>query len=140
MRDFPVAVEFPMHWGEMDALGHANHTRFLVWMETARIALFREVGLISKGQPTVGPILANINVDYLAPVHHPADLVCGVRVSRLGRTSFVLEYGVAHVGAPDELVARASSVIVLVNYEKGIKVEISPALRESLESLLSSSD
>ena len=54
-------IYFSTHWGEMDALGHINHTRYLVWMETARIELFRAVGLLEH--PDIGPILANINVD-----------------------------------------------------------------------------
>ena len=135
MKEYPVKVEFPVHWGEMDALGHVNHTRFLVWMETARIVLFEQIGLMAQGQPEVGPILANINVDYLAPVHHPATLVCGTRVTGLGNTSFTLEYGVSHVDTPDILVARASSVIVLVNYVEGRKVALSQHLRDALEAL-----
>ena len=71
-------------------LGHVNHTRFLVDGER-QIALFEQIGLCR--QPEVGPILANINVDYLAPVHHPATIVCGTRVTGLGNTSFTLEYG-----------------------------------------------
>ena len=135
MQDYPVTIEFPVHWGEMDALGHVNHTRFLVWMESARIALFEQIGLMAQGQPEVGPILANINVDYLAPVHHPATIVCGTRVTGLGNTSFTLEYGVSLNDRPDILVARASSVIVLVNYVEGRKVKLSPDLRDALEAL-----
>ena len=135
MQEYPVTIEFPVHWGEMDALGHVNHTRFLVWMESARIALFEQIGLMAQGQPEVGPILANINVDYLAPVHHPATIVCGTRVTGLGNTSFTLEYGVSLNDRPDILVARASSVIVLVNYVEGRKVELSPDLRDALEAL-----
>lgn len=135
MQAYPVTIEFPVHWGEMDALGHVNHTRFLVWMESARIALFEQIGLMAQGQPEVGPILANINVDYLAPVHHPATIVCGTRVTGLGNTSFTLEYGVSLNDRPDILVARASSVIVLVNYVEGRKVKLSPNLRDALEAL-----
>ena len=135
MQEYPVTIEFPVHWGEMDALGHVNHTRFLVWMESARIALFEQIGLMAQGQPEVGPILANINVDYLAPVHHPATIVCGTRVTGLGNTSFTLEYGVSLNDRPDILVARASSVIVLVNYVEGRKVKLSPDLRDALEAL-----
>ena len=94
MNHYPFTVCFPVHWGDMDALGHVNHTRHLVWMETARIKLFDEIGLDWRAESTPGPILANLNVDYLAPVHFPARVECGLRTSRIGNTSFVIDYGV----------------------------------------------
>ena len=34
---FPVEVRFPLQWGEMDALGHANNACYFRWFEAARI-------------------------------------------------------------------------------------------------------
>lgn len=132
-----VTVEFPIHWGELDALGHVNHTRFLVWMESARMALFERVGLVWDGQPSHGPILARIEVDYLAPVHFPANIRVGAWVSRIGNTSFVINYDVhASNGQSETLVARGTSVIVTYDYTEGRKCVLPDDLRSGLERLV----
>ena len=113
----------------MDALGHVNHTRYLVWMETARIELFRAVGLLDI--PNIGPILANINVDYHLPVHHPADLWCDVYVHRIGGKSFTLNYTMGHKGA-EESVVEGTTVIVVYNYQNKSSVVIPDNVRAAL--------
>ena len=118
----------------MDALGHINHTRYLVWMETARIELFRAVGLLDI--PNVGPILANINANYLLPVHHPAQLWCNVRVSRVGGKSFTLHYTVGHHGS-DSAVVEGTTVIVVYDYKNNSSVAIPENVRAALKQYLS---
>ena len=133
MNNYKTVVEFPVHWGECDMLGHVNHTRFLVWMETARITLFDRVGLVTQDAPEFGPILANISVNYRAPVKFPSTVVCGTRVSRIGRTSFSMEYGLWLADEPNALVADATAVIVVVNYSEGKSQVIWDSLRRGLE-------
>ena len=131
MPTFPNLINFPVHWSEMDALGHVNHTRYLVWMETARIALFHDIGLMDV--PNIGPILANVNADYHQPVHHPAELWCGVRVTRIGTKSFTLHYAVGNQGEPDKWVAEATSVIVVYDYKSNRSCKIPENVRTLLE-------
>ena len=33
---FPVVVELPVVWGEMDSMRHVNNTVYIRWMEAAR--------------------------------------------------------------------------------------------------------
>ena len=132
MTHYPFTVSFPVHWGDMDAFGHVNHTRYLVWMETARIKLFDEIGLDWRDGSTPGPILANLNVDYLEPVHFPARLKCGLCISRVGNTSFVIDYGIWFEDEPERLVCRCQSVIVVYNYATQSKTPIWDDLRLGL--------
>ena len=133
MNGFPVVVHFPVHWGELDALGHVNNARFFTWFESARMALFERVGLASTGTPEIGPILAHTSCDFLAPVRHPAELLAGTRIVGLGNTSFTMEYQLALASRPEVTVARGRGVIVLIDYRDGSKVPIPAALREQLE-------
>ena len=65
---FPVLVMFPVHWGEMDALGHVNNARYFTWFESARIALFGQIGVLATREATgIGPILATTTCDFLGP-------------------------------------------------------------------------
>ena len=135
MSVYPITVEFPVHWAEMDALGHVNHARMITWMETARIALFDRIGLGSVGQAKLGPILANINVDYQAPIHYPATVVSKTRISKMGRKSFTMEYEIALAQAPEQALTTGTTVIVLYDYQNQSTVEIPDNLRDAIEAL-----
>jgi acyl-CoA thioester hydrolase len=131
MEGFRIVVRFPIHWGEMDALGHANNTRYFVWFESARIALFRELG-VTSGMGSVGPILAHTECDFLRPILYPADLVVGARVAAVGTSSVRIEHAVALADAPDRHCARGISVLVLYDYAAGQKVLVPDSLRAAL--------
>jgi acyl-CoA thioester hydrolase len=135
LQDYPFVVSFPVHWGELDALGHVNNSRYFTWFETARMHLFERLGLESTGSPEVGPILAHTGCDFLAPVTFPAEVRVGTRIARVGTTSFTMEYAVALAETPEEPVARGTGVIVLVSYRSGEKVPIPDDLRVALEEL-----
>jgi acyl-CoA thioester hydrolase len=135
MDGYPVTVRFPMHWGELDALGHANNTRYFVWFESARIETFQRIGVTADRPTNQGPILATTSCDFLRPLRWPADLVVGARIPRIGRTSFTMEYAVALQDSPDDHIARGSGVIVLIDYETGAKVEVDGSLRERIAAL-----
>jgi acyl-CoA thioester hydrolase len=130
-----ATVSFPVQWGEMDALGHVNHARFLTWLESARIALLVELGLLTAAHPATGPVLATITCDYLRPIVYPATVVVGVRVSAAGRTSITMEYSVWSPEAPDTPSARASSVVVIVDYATMAKVPLSDEVRAKIAAL-----
>lgn len=135
MNGFAVTVEFPLHWGEMDALGHVNNARFFTWFESARIAYFQKVGLLVEGGAPLGPILRKTECEFLKPVVFPAQLVVGARVTQLGNTSLTMEYAVARAEAPDQPLARGGGVVVLVNYATGEKANIPADLRATIEAL-----
>ena len=135
MDGYPVVVRFPLHWGEMDALGHVNNARYFTWFESARMALFEQVGLETAGTPTIGPILAHTSCDFLAPLHHPAEVLAGTRIERLGTSSFAMGYAVARADEPNRPVASGKGVLVLIDYTTGAKVPIPDDLRAALSAL-----
>lgn len=133
---FPVKLRLVVQWGELDALGHVNHARYLTWMESARIELLRRVGLATVGEVACGPILAHVRCDYLVPVHFPAEVEVGVRVTSLGRTSVGMAYEVTDaLGAEGRVHARGESVLVMYDFQRGEKVPVPDALRPLLEGL-----
>lgn len=133
MKDFPITVRFPVHWSEMDAYGHVNNARYFSWFETVRIAYLHQVGLVNPQGTTsdVGPIIANTSADYLKPVVFPANLVVGARVSRIGNTSFTMEYAVDDEAGTRY--ARGSAVVVTLRYPAMEKVPVPENVRAAIE-------
>jgi acyl-CoA thioester hydrolase len=132
---YPVRIEFDIHWSEMDAFGHVNNARYFTWFESARIAYFEKIGLRMDAPSEVGPIVAHIGCDYLAPVVFPAKLVCAASVPKIGNTSFSMDYALWRSDAPAELCARGESVIVTLDYTKMQKVRVPDALRRAIGEL-----
>jgi acyl-CoA thioester hydrolase len=131
--DYPVRIEFDIHWGDMDAFGHANNARYLTWFESCRTAYFRRIGLRIVAPSAVGPIIAHTSCDYLSPIVYPARLTCGASVSKLGNTSFTMRYGLWPSDAPGALAARGEAVIVLLDYRAKQKVRIGDEMRRAIE-------
>lgn len=125
-------IELPVQWGDMDALGHANNTRFFTWFESARIALFEKIGVVSTGPSSVGPILATTTCNYLAPLHYPAKIQVSARCTKIGETSLTMEYEIA---CGDRVHARGSSVAVLVDFTTSAKVRVPEAIRAAIAAL-----
>lgn len=132
---YPVTVEFPIHWGEMDAFGHVNNARYFTWFESSRIAFFQAAGIATQHRGEVAPILAAAHCDYLEPVVFPMRLVVGARATKLGNTSVTLEHAVWPVGTPERVLARGTSVVVLLNYATGEKVRVPDAIRTAIAAL-----
>ena len=141
MLGFPVTLELPVQWGEMDALRHVNNARYFTWYESARIAYFDRLRLAIPGSgPTVGfgevgPILASSSCDFLRPVTYPGVVRVGARVSEIGNSSLRMEYAVERTDAPEDPCARGSSVIVLVRYATLEKVRVPDEMRAAIKAL-----
>ena len=134
MAGWFIEVSLEVAWGEMDALGHVNNIRYHAWVEAARIALFRKLGMsVLPGDP-VGPILARIENDYLEPVEYPARVTVGMRAERVGNSSLTLEHAIWHAGAPDRVVARGRAVVVLINYASQETIRVPDEIRTALGS------
>lgn len=130
-----VTLALDVQWGDMDALGHVNNTRYLTWFESARIALFARIGLASVAPLTVGPILATTTCDFLRPVVFPARIEVGVRVASIGETSVTMEYEVRDAAAKATLYARGTSVVVVIDYGTMQKLRVPDDVRAAIDAL-----
>lgn len=135
IQGYEVVVRLPVLWGDMDAFGHVNNTRFIRWFESARIAYFQRLGIKTAAAAGLAPILAHVGCDYLAPVDFPNDVVVGARVTRIGTTSLTHEYVVALSDRPDRPVAKGTSVTVQYDYEAGKKAPIAEDLKQRIREL-----
>ena len=58
-----------------------------------------------------------------------------INVTKVGTTSITMEYGLWRDGDPDRLLARGSSVVVLVDYATGTKIPLPQEMRVRLSAL-----
>ncbi len=85
----PVKIRFR----DLDAFGHVNNAVYFTFMEMARVAYFSQIGLLKSGEfPSPFFIIAEATCQFKAPIDMQTSLIVQVRVSRLGRSSFDMEY------------------------------------------------
>ena len=135
LADFPVTVEIPVAWGDMDAMAHVNNTVYFRWFETARLECFAGVGLASFEETGgIGPILHSASCRYRIPLTYPDTVTVGVQIGEVGDDRFEMRYRVVshRHGA---VAADGESLIVTFDYGTGRKAEVSEKLRERLLAL-----
>jgi len=132
LADFPVRVEIPVAWGDMDAMGHVNNTVYFRYFETARISGFKALGLGSIEQSDdVGPILHSASCRFRIPLTYPDTVAVGARIGDIGDDRFVMAYrAVSH--RHGAVAADGESLIVNFSYATGAKAPVSDTLRARL--------
>lgn len=136
LAGFPVTVEIPVAWGDMDALGHVNNTVYFRYFETVRIAGFTRLGIgdITAAADGVGPILHSTNCRFRIPLTYPDTVTVGTRIGDIGEDRFVMHYrAVSHEHRA--VAAEGDGLIVTYDYLAARKAPISVALRARLDDL-----
>jgi acyl-CoA thioester hydrolase len=132
---FPVIIEIPIAWGEMDAFQHVNNTVYLRHFESVRIAYFERIEIIEFMQQTgIGPILAATNCVYKIPLTYPDTVSVGAKVDRIEEDRFSMSYAtVSH--RHRKLAASGTGSLVTFDYRKGCKAPVPKEIAARIRSL-----
>jgi acyl-CoA thioester hydrolase len=132
LAGYPVVVDIPVAWGEMDAFGHVNNTVYFRYFETARIAYFEALGYLKATEATgVGPILAHTDCRFRLPLEYPDRVRVGARADQVTESGFLMHYR-AVSERHGKVAAEGTGRIVSFDYRQGGK---SPLQREILEAI-----
>ena len=132
LAGYPVVVEIPVAWGEMDAFGHLNHAVYFRYMETARILYFERLGIPEfLGRDPVGPILGAISCRYRAPLTYPDRVSVGVKVTRVEEDRFVMAY-VIFSHSLGKLAAEGEGTMVCFDYRQNRKAPLPEKLKDRI--------
>lgn len=132
MPDFRFYHPIEVRYGDLDPQGHVNNSRYLTYLEQARIAYIRTLGLWEGGSfLDFSIILADAHVTFRAPVLFGQDIRVWVRVSRLGNKSLTMEYRLDEAGAGQDL-ALASTVLVAYDHHTHQTIPIPDAWRRAI--------
>lgn len=131
---FPIRVEIPVAWGDMDAFEHVNNTVYLRWFESARIAYFERIDALGiKAETGVGPILASTRCRFKIPLTYPDTVIAGARVptESIAEDRFSMDYAVWSA-RHERIAAEGDGVIVTFDYGRGTKAPIPEVLRQRI--------
>jgi acyl-CoA thioester hydrolase len=132
---YPVVVEWPVAWGEMDSYRHVNNVVYFRYFENARLEYFRRLDWFQFERETgVGPILAATQARFRRPLTYPDTVSVAVRVASLADDRFTMDYRiVSH--CQHAVTTEGHGTVVTYDHSQGKKVPISEELRRRIATL-----
>ena len=132
---YPVVIEFPIAWGEMDAFGHVNNAVFFRYFESARAAYFHRLNLWDfKDETGIGPILASTQCKFKAPLTYPDTISVGTTISDIQADRFTMQYLVVSHKL-QRVAAEGDGLIVIYDYQAQQKASLPDELRQRIATL-----
>jgi acyl-CoA thioester hydrolase len=135
LSGYPVVVEFPVAWGEMDAFQHVNNVAYIRYFENSRIAFSLKTGMHEYRERTgIGPILKSVTCRYKFPLTYPDTVSVGSRIAGIEDDRLImLHVVVSH--RHQKIAAEGEDIIVMYDYREGKKTAIPDSIRQHLLSL-----
>lgn len=135
LAGFPVFVELPVVWGEMDSYRHVNNVVYFRYFESARLEYFRRLDWFEYERETgIGPILQATQARYRRPLTYPDTVWVTARVATLAEDRFTMEHQVISKQLA-AVAAEGQGTVVTFHYERGAKVPIPDELRKRIADL-----
>ncbi len=132
---YPVVVDWPVAWGDMDSYRHVNNVVYFRYFENARLEYFRRLDWFAFERETgVGPILAATEAHFRKPLTYPDTVSVGVRVSGLVEDRFTMEYLVVSHERRG-VTTHGRGIVVTYDHAQGKKVSIPDELRRRIAAL-----
>jgi|SRR6266851_2759091 len=132
LAGYPVVVELPVAWGDMDSYRHVNNVVYFRYFEHARLEYFRRLDWFEyEKQIGIGPILASTQARFRKPLTYPDTISVGCRIVKLEVDRFQMEYLlVSH--RLNAVAADGDGTIVTYHYSQEQKVPIPEELRSRI--------
>src|SRR5512135_2948928 len=89
LADYPHQVSDVIRYGDLDPQGHVNNAVFATYLESGRVAMFRDKDL-GIGVENATFVLVRQEIDFLRELRWPGEVVIGTALSKLGRSSFTV--------------------------------------------------
>ena len=128
--EFRFRHHVDVRFRDVDAMGNAHHSLPLIYIEEARAAYWREV----VGRPTLADVdytVGEAELRFHRRILFPARLDVGVRTTRLGNSSFTMEYALRDEGGA--VLTTGRTVLVMYDYAQGRSKPIPEEVRRRIE-------
>ncbi len=115
MEGFHFKIQIPLRFSDIDAFGHVNNATYLTYFEIARSAYWEEI--IEWDWKSLGIIIRKSVVDYIKPIMLSDKIFAYVRTSKIGNSSFELEYVlVKKLDEMEEICTTGQTICVCFDY------------------------
>ena len=125
--DWTFGLKDFARYGDLDNYNHVNNKVYHAWFENLRVLYLLDLGIEFDEDSQVKPVVRSANIEFIAPMHMGDNYISLCRVSKLGRTSFMIDYAVWCDGT---FKTTGNTTMVMVNAEAKESRPVPDALRE----------
>lgn len=124
LQGYPVVIETPLAWGEMDAFQHVNNVVYFRYLENARIVYFDKLQVMSLKEKTgIGPIMASQQCRYKMQLVYPDTVSVGTRIVDIQEKQFTMQYVIVSQKM-NRVAAEGECLIAYFDYNKNKRATI----------------
>ena len=83
--------ETPLHvrWKDLDAFNHVNNSKYLSYLEEARLIWMTSFTTLSLDDPS-HPVMVAAQLNYKTPIEWPSNVIIELYADRIGSTSVTI--------------------------------------------------
>lgn len=136
LEEYPIVIDMPVAWGQMDAFGHVNNTVYFRYFEDARIEYLERIKFLrQEGDASdIGPILAHTECRFKLPVTFPDQLKIGARIVEMSDDKFKMEYALWSQQA-QRIAAEGTGLVMSYDYVNNKRADIPDVIRQRINKL-----
>jgi len=113
--EFKFYIPVEVRYSDLDPQWHVNNTRYLIYIEQARLEYLKHLGLFdSQNFLDLKMIIADGHVSFLAPILLGQNVCVGTRAAKIGSKSITFEYRIEDA---DSGLLLAAGEVVGVTYD-----------------------
>lgn len=128
---FRFSTPLTIRFRDLDAFGHVNNAVYFTYMEMTRVEYFKHLGLLTDEFPSPFFIIAEASCQFKVPILMSMTLHMRVRVSRMGNSSFDMQYEFVDE-ATGQLLALGRTVQVMFDYSVRRTVPLPDRWRQAM--------
>jgi YbgC/YbaW family acyl-CoA thioester hydrolase len=131
MKGFNLTIPYTVRVVDVNYGGHVANSAVLNFFQDARIAYLKNLGSYSELDigNQCGIILPEAHVRYKAEMFLGDQLVIGVRIKNISRSSFAMEYRIERDG---EVMTEGETALVCFDYQKRKPRRLDVEFREKM--------
>jgi acyl-CoA thioester hydrolase len=118
-QTFSTPIE--LRFSDLDLYGHVNSVVYFTYLETARVKLFQDF-FKELTDKQIFTLVARAECDYKLPILFGDALIVSLNISRIGTSSFDLEYRLYN--GQEKTYATARTTLVCFDNSKKITVPV----------------
>lgn len=128
--EFRHKLDVQLRFNDIDMFGHLNNTVYLQFFDQGKYAYFRQFMEGTFGSEPTAPVVANINVDFIAPAHIDDRLTVSTAITAIADSSMVMEQHITD--ASGALKCAARTVMVNIDMRRGVPVTVDERWRKMI--------
>jgi acyl-CoA thioester hydrolase len=124
--DWVMGLPDFVRYSDLDSYNHVNNKIYHAWFENLRVIYMAESGFDFTDKTAAMPVVRSANIEYNAAMFMGEEYVTVIRCSKVGNTSFDLDYAVYCAGT---VRANGQTRIVMADLAAGKPVPLRDEIR-----------